>query len=923
MKKTIIGSVFFLLSFISFGQAYNVSGKVKDTAERKYLHQAAICLLRSIDSTLYSFTRTNAEGIFKFTDIPKGEYLLLISYPGYADYIEKCNLSSQKEMDFGLIPMILRTQLLEEVIVRQKLGAIRIKKDTTEFIADSFKLDAYSNVEDLLKRLPGVKVNKDGSIEAQGEEVKKVLVDGEEFFGDDPTMATRNLRADAVDRVQVFDKKSDQASFTGIDDGQKSKTINIKLKEDKKKGFFGKIGAGGGIKDKFNNEAMINAFKGKRKIAAYGVMANNGKTGLGWEDRGKFGGNSDMNMEIDESSGMIMMWQEGDEFGNESYWGEGLPTSWASGLHYSNKFNEEKKKLNLNYRFNKLNVQGGGFSNNQYILPDTFYYRNDRGNSFSTKLRNQGSGTYDWQLDSNTSVKLNFTGSLGTSQSNNYYTNEALNAKKINVNKSFRNTGSDGTNEQFNSGLLYKQKFHKKGRTFSLQLSQKYSRNESQGFLSAENDFYDINGSFTRMDSINQKKTQLAIQNILSSKASFTEGIGKKGLLEFNYSISSAKDQTEKMSYDKMAGGFSNYIDSLSTRYKFDVFTQLAGSSIRWNDRIFAIQGGGTISSTQLKQFDLLRDSIINYNYLNFFPKASFNWNIKPNQSSMRIAYNGSTRQPSINDLQPSRDNSDPLYIRKGNPNLQQEFNHDVSLSFNSFQVMKNRSFWGQISFTNTQNAISSSDWIDKQGRRISQPINTKNRQSGWLYFSYNSKWKKTGIEWNLGARGSSSSSISFINGIANENKNNGIGIRGGLDYRKENKISVSLRIEQTLNNTISSINKNLNNAYWTSEISPEASMNLSKKTILRTDALLNFRQRTTLFNNNRNVMLWNASLDQKIFKDQSGMLQIQVTDILNQNIGFSRDFTSTTNSERTYDTLKRIWMLKLIWNFTKNGPKL
>ena len=171
------------------------------------------------------------------------------------------------------------------MVVRQKLGAIRIKKDTTEYIADSFKLAAFSTLEELLKRLPGIKVNKDGTIEAQGEDVKKVLVDGEEFFGDDPTMATRNLRADAVDKVQVFDKKSDQASFTGIDDGQKSKTINIKLKEDKKKGFFGKLGAGGGIKDKFNNEAMINAFKGKRKIAAYGVMANNGKTGLGWEDR--------------------------------------------------------------------------------------------------------------------------------------------------------------------------------------------------------------------------------------------------------------------------------------------------------------------------------------------------------------------------------------------------------------------------------------------------------------------------------------------------------------------------------------------------------------------------------------------------------------------------------------------------------------
>ena len=912
-----------LFSFmLCSGQVNSIIGKVQDTTEKKVLTNASISLLRVKDTTLIRFTRTSSDGSFKLQSLPTGPLLVLVTYPGYADYYKKIDPQPTAELHLNTIPMILRSQLLEEVVVRQKLGAIRIKKDTTEFVADSFKLEAFATVEDLLKRLPGVKVNKDGSIEAQGEDVKKVLVDGEEFFGDDPTMATRNLRADAVDRVQVFDKKSDQASFTGIDDGQQSKTINIKLKEDKKKGYFGKLAAGPGLQNKFSNEAMINSFKGKRKMAAYGVMANNGKTGLGWDDRGKFGGSNDMNMEIDESSGMIMMWSEGGEFENPNYWGEGLPTSWSAGLHFSDKYNEDKKKLNLNYRLNKLNTEGGGYSTNQYLLPDTFYYRNDRGNSFSSKWRNQGSGTYDWQVDSNASLKLNFTGSLGTTSSNNYYVNEALTSKKINVNKSFRNSTSDGTNELFNSGVLYKQKFRKKGRTFSLQFSQKYSRNESEGILKAENDFFDLNGGLYKLDSIHQRKTQMALQNILSTKASYTEGIGTKGLLEINYSVSNAKDQTERMSYDKMAGGLSNYIDSLSTQYKFNVFTQMGGSSFRWNNRILSIQGGGTLSATQLQQLDLLRDTSLKYNYLNFFPKASFNWNIKPNQSSMRLSYNGSTRQPGINDLQPARDNTDPLYIRKGNPDLQQEFNHEWNLSFNSFQVMKSNFFWIDVSFITTQNAISSSDWIDGQGKRISQPINTSGRSNGRFYFSYNSKWKKTGIEWSLGGRGSTSSSISFVNGNENRNQNNSIGGIGEMSYRKENKLNLSLRMEQTFNTTSSTINKQIRNAYWATELSPEATFYLSKKTILRSDAMINIRQKTALFNNNRNVVLLNASIEQKIFKDQSGLLQFKVTDLLNQNLGFSRDFTSTTNTERTYDTLRRIWMLRLVWNFTNNGTQ-
>ena len=279
------------------------------------------------------FTRTKDHGEFELNNVQPGSYLLMVTYPKFADYLEEIKINGN-EVDLGKINLIRKSELLKEVVVSQKLGAIRMKGDTLAFMADSFKVKDGATVEDLLKKLPGIQVNKNGEITAQGEKVQKVLVDGEEFFSDDPAVVTQNLRADAVKEVQVFDKKSDQAAFTGIDDGEKSKTINLKLKDDKKKGYFGKVKLGGGLPDKFENNGMLNAFKGKRKFTAFGTMSNTGSAGLNWEDQEKYGGGS--NMQYNEDEGYFYSFGESDEFNTWGgrYNGEGLPTAWTGGLTF-------------------------------------------------------------------------------------------------------------------------------------------------------------------------------------------------------------------------------------------------------------------------------------------------------------------------------------------------------------------------------------------------------------------------------------------------------------------------------------------------------------------------------------------------------------------------------------------------------------
>ncbi|HTM93090.1 MAG TPA: carboxypeptidase-like regulatory domain-containing protein, partial [Flavisolibacter sp.] len=299
MQKLLWCLFFIGCTHFTFGQS-TVKGKVADTLDKKNLQNAVISFLKKSDSTLLYFTRTTKTGEFLIHNVAPESYVMLVTFPGFADFADYIEVKNQPETDLGTIPLTLKAKLLDAVIIRSA-GAVRIKGDTTEFVADSFKLKEGATVEDLLRRLPGFQVNGKGEITAQGQRVGKVLVDGEEFFGDDPTMATQNIGAKSVDKVQVYDTKSDQQNLTGISSGTETKTVNIKLKEDAKKGSFGKAYAGSDFSKLVDAKALYNKFVGKKKISFYGTKSDISTGSLNWEDRQKLG--IEENYEYDEISG--------------------------------------------------------------------------------------------------------------------------------------------------------------------------------------------------------------------------------------------------------------------------------------------------------------------------------------------------------------------------------------------------------------------------------------------------------------------------------------------------------------------------------------------------------------------------------------------------------------------------------------------
>lgn len=924
MKKLLL-LLLVLLALLECTLAQNggVHGSVSDSSEKKSLSNSVIVLLRKADSVMVRFTRSDKAGNFTISQLPAGKFIFMITHPAYADVMDEFE-TTNSGTDLGKIYMRLKSQVLQEVIVSNS-GAIKVKGDTTEYKADSFHVKPGATVEDLLKKLPGIQVDRNGKISAQGEAVQKVLVDGEEFFSDDPTIVTQNMTADAIDKVQVYDKKSDQASFTGIDDGKKSKTIDLKLKENRKHGYFGKAELGSDGNKYWNNTAMLNAFKAKRKFAAFGIMSNTGKAGLDWQENMNYGGSSNMEMGYDDASGGMYMayFGDNDDFAGESYYGEGLPKVWNGGALYSNKWNSDKTALNSGYQYKKQNTSARGATQSKYILPDTLYYINERGNSYSSRFRNTLNGTFENQLDSGSNIKITARGYNGhtTNLSNSY--SESLDKSGNFVNTSNRTTSSGADNKNINTTLLYRKKFKKQGRTFSLNINQNYNETWSDGFLNAGYKYYNENGTVKKEETTDQQKNRNNIQSAVSSRFTYTEPLSKRSILEVNYSINNNHGRSAISTYGKMLGTSTKYedlIDSLSNDYSLNVLTNSAGINYRYSKpKKINFSFGGNISRADFLRRAIKTDSSASYNFINIFPQANVNYTL-PGSGNLYFNYYGNTEAPTIDMIQPIRDNSDLLNQQIGNPNLRQAFRQRFSLAFNNYKFLTQRNMYLNVSYRNVQNDFSTINFVDALGKRISQPVNVQGNYSINSYAYYSIKLKKPDIRLGLDLNFSKDRNTNFINQLKNINNslNGTIGPR--ISFSKEKKFDISLRTGFTYTKSISSIRPDEPTRYWTQEHTAEVAVFLPWKIELNTDCVFNIRQKTDAFARNNNATKWNARIDKKFLKKDAATLRFAAYDILDQNLGFQRNVNSNFISERTYDTIRRYLMLSLIFNFNKNG---
>ncbi len=921
-----------LLLFIFFctrvdAQTHTISGNLNDTLGHSRLHRASVALIRAKDSVLQAFTRTDSTGAFQLKADSSGQYLLLVTYPNFVDYVDR--ISVTKDVNLPHIPMTSRTHMLQEFVLKKRAAAIVIKGDTTEYTADSFAMRSGASVEELLKKLPGLQVDKDGKITAQGEQVQKVLVDGEEFFSDDPAVVTKNLQAATVDKVQVYDKKSDQAAFTGIDDGEKTKTINLTLKEDKKKGLFGKAVASGGPSlspdvntSFFENQAMLNMFRGKQQVSVFGIMSNTGTTGLGWSDRERYG--SGNTTEYDEESGMMYSYSSGgdDDLSgswNGRYSGEGLPTVWTGGLHYANKWAKDAQHVTGNYRYAKYNIDADGTTTTQYLVPGSEYLRNDTRSTFRTSTRHGGDGLYEWAIDTSSNLKLTVGGDVIENSNNGVYTSATKGAADKLINSSTRSSSNESSSEAVNASLVYRKKFARKGRNISADVRMNSKTSDGHGLLQSTNYYY--TDTTTTSENINQKKTSTGENFSINAQLSYTEPLSKISFLTLRYGARVSNSVSERYSFNRIGSEWSDQPDSLySSSYGYDVFTQNASAAMRFVFKKYNFSLGGEVFHTSWQQrdrFNHINDRSRDYN--NFAPTASIRYSFTK-QSNLSLNYSGRTNQPTLDQLQPLQQNTDPLNISIGNPDLRQEFTNSVSLNFHSYKPLSGVYTYGGGSGNFTQNDITRTETFDGDGKRYYQYINVNGNYSFNFWGGYGFKLKKIDAGLRINANLSGSHYNSFINGQKNTSDNNsyGIGLDFDKDWKKGDKDVVSFSIGPSIDYndnraTVSTISQ----SYWTADINADFFAELPWKLQLRSEAWYNLRQKTDVFTSNNNVLRWNASIGRKFLKGEKLEFRASVMDILNQNLGYNRRADANSIYENRYNTIRRHALFSLTYLFS------
>ena len=915
-KRTtlLIGLLIALYSFSS-AQTASVKGVIFDTINKQYVINTSVTLLRQKDSVLYKFTRSDSKGFFELNNVLPGNYLLLITHLNYQNYIEHLQLNSTSKIDIGTVRMTLKTIILKEVIVRHQISAIRIRGDTTEFDVNNFKVSEGVSVGEMLKKLPGIQVDKDGIITAMGEKVNKIFVDGEEFFGNDQSIATKYLQANAIDKVQVFDKKSDQATFTGIDDGERSKTINLQLKADKKKGYFGKLDFGAGLNDKWNNNAMINSFRNKKQFSVYGTVSSTDMTGLGLQQSNPL--TSDNDPEFNNNLGGFTSLVNNDPgFNNSFSYGEGIPKSWAGGINYSDKFNGDQQSINGSYRYNKFNTEGSGNTISQSVLPDTVFVNSESGKTFNSRQSHTLNSTYELQIDNSTSIKIRANGYKGISNSINSYNSKSQNKYGNLVNNSLRNTNTNGDNQGLQSSFLIRKKFKKTGRTISLNLAQNYSENKTDGFLYSLNSFFDKNGSNALRDTTDQKKVNESLINTLNGKIIYTEPISKNIFAELMYVFQSSRSDAKRLSFNKdITGKYEFLSDTFSNHYNFNVFTNIAGLAFKYNGKKLIFSVGSNIALSNFNQKDLLKDASLKRSFTNFSPGATFTYKLNQN-GRLSIIYNGYTRQPSINQIQPVSDNSNPLIIITGNPLLKQEFDHNINLSYNHFNLLRQRGIFFYGSFSLQSNPIVTNNFTDTLGRIVYKYVNGNgnyNYNSGFNYFI---NLEKPEMNVNAGLNFNKSSYNNVVNNKKSVTNNTAIEINLGINKDKEKKYNFYYNGYIRYNISTTSISRYLQPKYWTQEHNFGLTIMLPWKFELNNELQASLQQKTALLEGNNNILLWNAYFGKKLLKNDKAIIKIIAHDILNQNIGYSRYISSNVIQETNYQSIARYFLLSFVWRF-------
>lgn len=950
MKKATSLALFLLLICCGTAAAQNnlfIRGKLIDAKDSSSIPGAQVVLFHLPDTTQFQQMMSDSSGRFGFTDIAPGKYRLRVLFIGYTTLNRDIEVTDKPVFlrQLGLAPdgFVLKQVNIESVQIRQEQ-----KGDTTIYNADAFKVNKDATAEDLVKKMPGVTI-ENGQVKSQGEDVKKVLIDGREFFGDDANIALKNLPAEMVDKVSVFDRSSDQGFFSGFDDGNAQKTMNIMTKKNKSNGKFGKVYAGAGTDDngaevRYQAGGNVNIFNGSRRITILGMSNNINQQNFGAQDL--LGLSGSQGGQRGGMGGMMGGYKPGGggghgggSYGGGNYGGNnpamnftvgqqgGVSTTHSGGINYSDVWGKNML-VTGSYFFNYAD------NNASSALQRSFFSQSSTGQLYDEdKLALTGNQNHrfnlrvEYYIDSMNSVIFNPRFSYQQNTAENITAGITSFADTVlSSTNSIYNTEYNGYNS--NNSLLYRKRFKKNGRTFSVQLNADLNDKKGNTTNNSLNNYYTYPDTSITFD---QNADNSNGGQTYGSSLSYTEPLGKSWMLQLSYNPSVNFNYANKKTYDlDTVTDSHNRLDSvLSNEYNNTVHTQKGGVNLRIKKEKWMIAGGANYQAVNLRgdqQFPTA--AVVDRTFINVMPTitAQFRFTQK---SNLRLNYRTYTNVPSVTQLQNVIDNSNTLLLSAGNPNLRQNFSHFISARYNVTNPKTSRSFFVFMMGNIVQDYVGNSTIIARQdtvlgngltlfqGSQLSMPVNINGNWSMRTFATYSTPVKKlkSTLNFNLGA------SYSNLPGLINGQKNiaTTTTFNGGAVVASNisEKLDFTLMWNGNFNYVTNTLQTSSNNNYFYHLSSAKLNWNFWKNFHIATD--FNYTYYDGLKSNfTQKYILWNNSLAWKFLKNNAGELKFNVYDVLKQNNSVSRSVTETYVEDTQTKVLQRYYMLTFTWTFRK-----
>ncbi len=932
ISKYIYSILFFFAITFFYGQTFSIGGKIFDETKAPAVGSSIILLTK--DSSFVKGTVTDVNGVFKLESIRQNDYIIKIAALGYITTYMKIQLSGQSSINIGDIYLKQNVTNLKEVKVEAQMALATQNGDTTSFNSKAYKVNKDATSEDLVTKMPGITVT-DGKVQVQGEEVKRVLVDGKPFFGDDVNAVLKNLPAEIVDKVQVFDRKSDQSQFTGFDDGNALKTINITTKPQFKNGVFGKFYGGYGLEDKYKFGVTTNIFKGAKRLTIL-TQSNNineqnfssedlvgvVSSSSGWQGggRGMRGGGGQGGPPQNNTENFLVGSQNG------------INSASLFALNYADKFGA-KTDISGSYFFNLTK------NNSQSILLQQYVLGTNQGLSYH-EYNSSKSDNYNHRINLKIETKFDSMNSVIIQPKLSFQTNNGIkflsgenikNSEKLNL--STNNSSSNLFGYNISSLILYRHTFIKKGRTFSLNTTPSLSKNKSDNDLYTFNRFYLdtlINQSF-----LDQESNNLKNGFSLNSNLSYTEPLNKNNFLLLNYTSYLTDNYSSKYTYNlnSVTNKYSDLDSSLTNVFRNQYQSHASSFGYRYQQEKLNFSINMAYQWAELIKYqEIPNNPTLSKSFQSVLPSAFLQYKFTA-KKNFRLYYRSNNNAPSIEQLQDVINNSNSLQLTIGNAALKQDFQQNLNMRYSSVNTEKATSFFTLLGGNYSNNYIGNSTIIAnkdtvvynsvflKRGSQLTRPVNIDGYYSirSFINYSFPIKLIKTNLSINL------SGNYSNVPGLINMKINKAKTTTGTIGLVFSSNINEKIDFSVSSNSSYGYIKNTLqssaNSTYFSQASKFKMTLNPWKGLVIQGE------YSNTLYSGlssayNQSFSLLNTALGYKFLENKQAEIKLMVYDLLNQNTNITRTNTESYIQDSETNVLNRYYMVTFTYNFKKYFPK-